>query len=422
MKIGIITLQLQTNYGGVLQAFALQRVLENLGNDLEIIQLNEIIPEPKGLCLVRKILTRSFRRYVLHRRDVEIFRERRINREFPIVGVEFVRFFRKYMKIRYIPSFGCITPGDYTAFVVGSDQVWRPKYNRNLMNSYLDFTWKDRGECIASKSEECRANSSEYTKPQGWDVKRVSYAVSFGSAEWEYDAKETAVAARLAGRFDALSFRELSGAINAEKHLGVDSSIVLDPTLLLSAEDYLSVLAPDYPQPAVSDEVGKTLHGNDCVFEYILDRTSETLALVDEIEYCFSKEQDLDRRLEIRRFLAADPRGTEDISKRVQPSVESWLEGISAASLVVTDSFHACVFSILFHRPFIVLGNHRRGLSRILWLLEQFGLLDRLVVLGSSGEISQDLLNWSTIDWDRIDRRLEELRSESLDFIKKNLN
>ena len=141
------------------------------------------------------------------------------------------------------------------------------------MNSYLDFTWKDRGECIASKSEECRANSSEYTKPQGWDVKRVSYAVSFGSAEWEYDAKETAVAARLAGRFDALSFRELSGAINAEKHLGVDSSIVLDPTLLLSAEDYLSVLAPDYPQPAVSDEVGKTLHGNDCVFEYILDRT-----------------------------------------------------------------------------------------------------------------------------------------------------
>ena len=82
MKIGIVTLQLHTNYGGVLQAFALQQALVRMGNDVEIIQLDEIIPAPKGIMAVRKFLTRAFRRYVLQRGDVEIFRERRINRAY----------------------------------------------------------------------------------------------------------------------------------------------------------------------------------------------------------------------------------------------------------------------------------------------------------------------------------------------------
>ena len=415
MKIGIVTLQLHTNYGGVLQAFALQRALVSMGNDVEIIQLDEIIPAPKGIMAVRKFLTRAFRRYVLHREGVEIFRERRINREFPVVGAEFIRFFRKYMNIRYISSFDEIGPSDYDVFIVGSDQVWRPKYNRNLMNSYLDFTWKDRGACsVATKKKRAQEVLSDDARPQGWDVRRIAYAVSFGSDDWEYNASETALASCLAGRFNALSFRELSGVENAGKYLGVASVTVPDPTLLLSAEDYLPIVEDNCCRVETSVETGMDLNGNGRVFEYILDRTSETLGRVHDIECRLSEVRSLDKHLEITRFLVTDPRGTGEVSARVQPSVESWVAGISKASFFITDSFHACVFSILFHRPFVVICNPSRGLSRIEWLLRQFGLTDRLVM--KSGAIPK-----GNIDWKKVDAKLSELRAEAFDFLNNNL-
>ena len=398
MKVAIVTLQLHTNYGGVLQAFALQRIIENLGNEVEIIQLGEILPEPRGMNALRRILTRSFRKYVLGQRGVEIFRERRINGEFPIVGVEFVRFFREYMNIRHVSSFNEIGSDDYDAFVVGSDQVWRPKYNPNLLHSYLDFTWADAGRHDGSAPAEAADGMSG-----GWNVRRLAYAVSFGSDVWEYPKALTRRARRLAARFDALSFRELSGVENAGKHLGVSSETVLDPAMLFDADEYVSLIwrcggqckgrRKDFSRPLE-------------ILEYILDRTADTEALVTRLEGQLA--------MPARRFLTANPRGRGEISLRVQPSVESWISGICGASYVITDSFHACVFSILFHRPFAVVGNRGRGLSRIEWLLGQLGLESRFVGNGDS-------LPGQDMGWDDVDARLDRLRSESMDFLKKNL-
>lgn len=390
MRVAVITLQLHTNYGGVLQAFALQRVLESPGNEVEIIQLDEVLPEPKGMNAVRKFLTRSFRKYVLRRSDVEIFRERRINGEFPTIGEEFVKFCRKHLNIRNISSFSEIKASDYDAFVVGSDQVWRPKYNPALMHSFLDFTWDDGGRGNR------RVPGSGEKRDGGWDVRRIAYAVSFGSDCWEYTERQTALAAELAARFDALSFREMSGVRNAAEHLGVKSSAVLDPTMLLGAEDFLGLMAPRKDCECPSG-----------VFEYVLDRTVETQRIVAGLEKHLA--------MPVRRFLTANPRGREEISFRVQPSVESWIAGIAGADFVLTDSFHACVFSILFHRPFAVVGNRSRGLSRIEWLLGQFGLEDRLV--GEGGSMAEHV-----IDWENVDARLERLRAESLEFLKRELS
>ena len=155
------------------------------------------------------------------------------------------------------------------------------------------------------------------------------------------------------------------------------------------------------------------LNGNGRIFEYTLDRTPETLGRVHEIECRLSEVRSLDEHLEITSFLVIDPRGTGEVSARVQPSVESWIAGISRASFVITDSFHACVFSILFHRPFVVIGNQARGLSRIEWLLRQFGLSERLVV--SEGVPKGD------INWEKVDAKLSELRAEAFDFLNNNL-
>ena len=398
MKVAIVTLQLHTNYGGVLQAFALQRIIENLGNEVEIIQLGEILPEPRGMNALRRILTRSFRKYVLGQRGVEIFRERRINGEFRIVGVEFVRFFREYMNIRYVSSFNEIGSDDYDAFVVGSDQVWRPEYNPNLLHSYLDFTWADAGRHDGSAPAEAADGMSG-----GWNVRRLAYAVSFGSDVWEYPKALTRRARRLAARFDALSFRELSGVENAGKHLGVSSETVLDPAMLFDADEYVGLIRLRKGQcRGRRKDFSPPLE----ILEYILDRTADTEALVTRLEGQLA--------MPARRFLTANPRGRGEISLRVQPSVESWISGICGASYVITDSFHACVFSILFHRPFAVVGNRGRGLSRIEWLLGQLGLESRFVGNGDS-------LPGQDMDWDDVDARLDRLRSESMDFLKKNL-
>ena len=398
MKVAIVTLQLHTNYGGVLQAFALQRIIENLGNEVEIIQLGEILPEPRGMNALRRILTRSFRKYVLGQRGVEIFRERRINGEFPIVGVEFVRFFREYMNIRHVSSFNEIGSDDYDAFVVGSDQVWRPEYNPNLLHSYLDFTWADAGRHDGSAPAEAADGMSG-----GWNVRRLAYAVSFGSDVWEYPKALTRRARRLAARFDALSFRELSGVENAGKHLGVSSETVLDPAMLFDADEYVGLIRLRKGQcRGRRKDFSPPLE----ILEYILDRTADTEALVTRLEGQLA--------MPARRFLTANPRGRGEISLRVQPSVESWISGICGASYVITDSFHACVFSILFHRPFAVVGNRGRGLSRIEWLLGQLGLESRFVGNGDS-------LPGQDMGWDDVDARLDRLRSESMDFLKKNL-
>lgn len=398
MRIAIITLPLHTNYGGVLQAYALQKTLEGMGHSVTILQPGKILPEPKGFNFLRKIVTRSFRKYVLGRKDVEIFRERRINREFPTVGREFVRFFDKYLNIRRISSLKQIRESDYDAFVVGSDQIFRPKYNPYLLHSFLDFTFKDKGKL-----------GSLYNGFDGWKVKRVIYGASFGSDVWEFTPEQTEIAGRLVDRFEGISFREKSGVEMARNNFLRWNMPVLDPTLLLPADDYLSIIEDYRNTESVSDKR---------IFEYVLDRTKGSEEAVAAFESALSKEN-ADGRPHTVRFLSTNPRGTGPVESRIQKPVEEWLGAISDASFVVTDSFHACVFSLIFHRPFAVMANHDRGVSRIEWLLEQFGLEDRLVENISKETVAEMVKK--EIDWVDVDTRLEEMKCDSLSFLSTSL-
>lgn len=95
------------------------------------------------------------------------------------------------------------------------------------------------------------------------------------------------------------------------------------------------------------------------------------------------------------------------------PSIEKWLQGFIDAKLVVTDSFHACVFSIIFNKPFIVLGNHERGNARFDSLLKLFNLQDNLVVNLDSYSLERILSS-------RIEnKKIEDLRNKSIQFLKQ---
>ena len=103
------------------------------------------------------------------------------------------------------------------------------------------------------------------------------------------------------------------------------------------------------------------------------------------------------------------------LAERIQPPVEQWLRGFMDAEFVVTDSFHACVFSILFGKPFIAIGNAGRGLSRFTSLLGMLGLESRLAAASPASTPTGD------IDWPAVSRRLAAGREEATAFLTKSI-
>lgn len=99
------------------------------------------------------------------------------------------------------------------------------------------------------------------------------------------------------------------------------------------------------------------------------------------------------------------------------PGIGQWLSALHDARYVVTDSFHACAFCILFHKPFAVYINRRRGSARIRSLLEQFGLEGRIA---SPGKPLAQTLD-APIDWEAVERTLEERRADSRGFLALHL-
>lgn len=360
-----------------MQAYALQTVLERMGH--EVMVLHHVVP-PLEVPLWRWPLRYAKRlvKKILIDHHVLVFRERRAKQELPVLTQHLRKFIDTQLRLRTLERLTDIKAGEYDAIVVGSDQVWRPRYFKHMWESpmrgaFLDFA-------------------------RTWDIRRIAYAASFGVDNWEYDEVETADCARLSRLFDAVSVREQSGVRLCEDHLSVKATHVLDPTMLLTKEDY-ERLIPQENENGSSKE--------NYLFAYILDSTREKKALITRM----AKERKLTvRRMQVK--LACDSR---PIEQRISPSVGAWLRGFRDASMVVTDSFHACVFSILFHKPFIALGNEGRGMSRFLSLLSMFGLQDRLLLS------PRNPLPKLSIDYEEVDTRLKELREVAFKFLRNGL-
>lgn len=376
MKIGILTLPLHNNYGGILQAYALQTVLKRMGHDAVVIDKSREIKLPilsfSRYFLYFKLLAHK----VLVDRNTTIFWDRKHNREYKVMSTYTLPFIQKYIK-RFVASrdYSNIEQGDFDAYVVGSDQVWRPKFfGQNIIsNAFLSFA-KD------------------------WDVKCISYAASFGTEEWEYTEEQTSECKDWIKKFDAVSVRESSAVKLCKEHLGVDALHVLDPTMLLSATDYIQLF-----------KEANTPQSPGSLMCYVLDETEDKQKVVSNVEETLNLTAfSVNSKYEVR---------TAPLEERIQPPVEAWLRGFYDAEFVVTDSFHACVFSILFEKPFIVYGNKDRGMARFHSLLSIYGLENRLVT--SSAE-AQKVIS-VPIDWSLVNAKKKEWQEKSSNFLKNNL-
>jgi hypothetical protein len=372
MKVGIITLPLQTNYGGILQAYALQTYLERRGHDVQVIDYNG---EQSYKLSIRNMPLVYAKRIIenLLGNPVPIFLEQKRNRERAVVRQNTDKFIEKYIHRFPITDFSQIDANNFDAFVVGSDQVWRPRYfemsyKSNISNAYLSFA-------------------------KSWNVLRISYAASFGVDLWEYNRYQTKECRELLATFDAISVREDSAIHLCERYLGVSAEHMIDPTMLLSVEDYIHLI--DNANPPQSQ--GQIL-------SYILDNNKDK----EQIQGYISRKTGY----RIFSVIAKNDDFRSDISSRIQPSVESWLKGFLDAKLVITDSFHACVFSILFRKPFYAIINERRGASRFKSLLKLFGLEDRIIDIKFIGSD----INVQPIS-ESVYQKLTELKSKSEHFL-----
>src|SRR5690606_24010101 len=133
----------------------------------------------------------------------------------------------------------------YDLVVVGSDQVWRPKYSPNIYNFFVDFI--------------------------GRGGKSISYAASFGVDEWEFNEKQTFRCKELIRKFDAVSVREQSAITLCKEKFDSDAELVVDPTLLILAKDYETLV------------IKQGLQGKGKVLKYVLDEDAETKAFVNNV-------------------------------------------------------------------------------------------------------------------------------------------
>lgn len=374
MKIGILTHPLRTNYGGVLQNYALQYVLKSCGYTVETIDWQE---NKSIIYIALSYVYRMFTHYVLHKKNVptDMFLNL-TEKQFLYISSNFQTFIKKNIqKSKYIPSkrnIRKVNDFGYDVVIVGSDQVWSNQY---VPMMFLDFVKDD-------------------------DVKRIAYAASFGKDYWTYDKRTTEICSQLAKKFQAISVREDSAISLCENYLHVSAEQVLDPTLLLDKEVYSSLIK----------ETNITGH---YLMTYILDTNSYTECIIKKVT----------ESLNLKEFTIRENKETwrisSDNSGLIVKPIENWLKGIRDSDFVVTDSFHGVVFSIIFNKQFLAIGNKRRGLARFQSILKQFNLLDRLVL--EDTKIEELLKNLKPIDYNNINWRKKELQVLSLSFLKNNL-
>ncbi len=369
-SIKILTLSFDGNYGGMLQSMALQKVISRLHPFSCAIHVLHGLPQltfsEVKLTLKRliQVWRKPVRPLVTYSLELLYYVTRRFRHLLKRQGVCFC-------ERRLTQSDG------EGAIVLGSDQVWRARYVKSvepLSYCFLDFASESLRQCS------------------------VAYAASFGTEDWEGTPEETEHCGRLLRQFKAVSVREHSGIRMCRELFGVDAVQMPDPTLLLEAVDYECIIRAQWTHR----------HRRDYVAAYILDQSSDTHAGLRQISASLGD-------MYVQNMMPL-PDGINARDRRPL-SVPQWLRYLRDCKYLVTDSFHGCVFAIIYNKPFVCIGNETRGSTRFDSLFQTFHLESRMVT--KLADAAQVLLQ--PIDWELVNRIHEEERKRGTGFLRENL-
>lgn len=376
-KVAIVTLIGYFNYGNRLQNYALQETIKHFGFNVETIRIvhskNKVnVEKVKSANRIKKIsntplielFNKIFNKLWFYINKKEILKSNNIRNEV------FKKFTMDYIQeTNYEISNNKIMeniPENYNYFVTGSDQVWNPSFNFGSSIYFLTFAEKH---------------------------KRISYAPSFGvsviKSEYIEDYKEW-----LSG-MHRLSVREDDGARIIKELTGREAPVLVDPTLLLTREKWLSISKEASNKPKTKYLLTYFLGGVPNEFKKQIKNIAKENKL-EIINLGDIKEKD---------------------TYRTGPN--EFVDYINSCSIMCTDSFHGTVFSILFEKPFIVyerIGSSQSMYSRIETLLDMFRLRSREIKnIKSDGDVFN-------IDYSHVPYILETERKRSFAYLKEALN
>ena len=362
MKVAVITRHAITNYGSLLQAFATQQVIENLGHECEII---DYIREDESYAQHERTLLAQKPEW--NRNPVKRIIYLALRQPESIAsGKKFEAEQSKYLHLtqRYT-SPEALLEDKPTAdvYMTGSDQVWGPVENGTYDSSYcLLFTDKED--------------------------KRIAYAASFGRMEMTEDIE--AYFQKWLSQYRHIGVREDS-AVKILNKLGIDSMQVLDPTLLLDSVFWSKIAKPIRKKKYV---LVYQLHNDKRVGEYAAQVAKSfglSLIRVSASFHQISREG---------KFVWC-------------PDIGKFLSYIKNAECMITDSFHGTAFAINFNTPFVeVLPNNKTG-TRNMSILKLTGLSDRILTDDKDIALAKKKINYSGIN-----QIIEQKRTESLSVLK----
>lgn len=230
-------------------------------------------------------------------------------------------------------------------------------------------------------------------------IKKIAYSASFGVNDFDVPTEDLRCFSSLLAKFDGVSVRELSGVeICREKLNYPDAEVLVDPTLYFDESFYR-----DYAGSS------KNRRGQPYIASYLLDATEERTTLVKELA-----ERAQLRSIELMRGQTS----YFDKDGRPLAAVNDWLADFQDAEYVITDSFHGCVFAIIFNKKFIAIGNTYRGLDRFESLLTIFCLNERLIRDGSLTDYDTIYAKLDkNVDWEGVELIRARQKSIALSFI-----
>lgn len=365
-RTAIVTWTSHRNYGTYLQAYALQHVISGLGCQNRILDDSTIIGgfAKKRFSPVRWLKNLSW----LYPSRAEF------NRRHQSALLEYEAFRIRHMDVDSHWHAESERPSGYDIYIAGSDQIWSPN---------VPF--------------------SDYYYLAGFDGRKVAYAPSFGASDIP-DAHLDRISG-LVAEFESLSVREPSAAVRLEERLGLKARVVSDPTLLLNASQWDSLLA--------EDGIGEENTGERYALCYLLTYNSEYLSYIRR--YCASKGLKLKVLTVNEKMMGA---GDED----VYTGPVGFIDAVRKAEVVFTDSFHGSIFSILYSRNLLIFKRFASDSkinqnSRVEFLVERLGLSGRLVDVSGLNDSWDD----SAIDYEKVSSEVERFRNESLDYMKSML-
>lgn len=375
MKIAILTLPIHGNYGGCLQNYALNCILRNNGFQSFTIDYKIQKHQRVKSAVFRVIRMFGFGYFMkwisfLNPKFAFLY----YLRDFADKHIPLSKVYKTKAELEELSN-------NLDAVIVGSDQVWRYIFIYDDVDTYfLDFV-------------------------KNTNTARIAYAASLGVDYNEFPDRELERIRCLYTKFDAVSVREKSAVKLIKKYWNGDNAEhVLDPTMLLPASTYREIYK--------TADIGILPEKN--MFYYILDINTKKRCFIDEL----AKEKSLlpytiysNNRKDLKNF----------IKKGFSSKIEQWLACFDCADYVITDSFHGCVFCILFNKQFFVLVNRERGLDRFKSLLGQFDLESRMIDDPERIDVTT-LSSIPDIDYEIVNSILEEEREKSISFLKKNLS